>query len=132
MHDGDVVLLPAGCVQSASCPTTRVAPLLVQAADITSVGPFESRTKVVDGQVAVFPETITVQATDLSGQTWIWTPEASTLTPTPPPRTPLARVVQFSYRYFPEWLRKRFVRLPDRALVFLWGHHPSTEMGVTF
>lgn len=94
-------------------------------ADFSSVGPFESRTKTVDGDVAVFPETITLQVTDSVMRTWLWTPEASTLTPIPPPITPLARLVQFSYRFFPEWLKERFVRLPDRALVFLWGYHPE-------
>lgn len=99
------------------------------AADFPSVGPSESRSVTVDGEASVFQETLTLQVTDVRGKTWLWTPEASTLSPLPSPITPLARVVQFVFRFLPQSVHDKFHRLPDRVQVFMWGYHPEHGSG---
>lgn len=101
-----------------------IHPPALVAEDFESVGPGETRTR----SVAVsriqddITRALTVQISDVRGRLWLWTPIADTLSPIPPPISPLARLVQhlMSGRRLPDWiLRRRWL------VIALWGYHPE-------
>lgn len=62
---------------------------------------------------------------DAHRRNWLWTPEFDQLERAQPRITPLARLVQWSSRRWPEAWHDRFVRLPKPVLRVLWGYDPE-------
>jgi hypothetical protein len=92
--------------------------------DFESVGPGETRRRpvAVERIQDHMTQAITIQVQDGRGRRWLWTPIADTLSPIPPPISPLAKIFQriMRGRRLPEWIvRRRWL------VIALWGYHPE-------
>lgn len=104
-------------------------PHVVAGQDFSSLGPGEALEREVPEAAmrAVSDEAVTLQLRDSNGRTWQWTPLRQLLRQIPPPLTPLARLVQWTSRFWPDSWYRRFCRLPKPLQRFLWGYDPEGE-----
>lgn len=104
-----------------------MSPDPLHATDFESVGPGEARRLFVSEQElgAVIDQEVTMQLEDVRHKCWLWTPIAETLSPIPPPITPLARSFQSLMKLLSDRRQITFLtQLPHGLLVLLWGYDP--------
>lgn len=104
-----------------------MTPDVLHATDFESVGPGEVRRRFISERElgSVIDQGVTVQVEDVRHKHWLWTPIAETLSPIPPPITPLAHIFQFVVRLLSDRWQTNFLgQLPHGLLILLWGYDP--------